>query len=95
MVALTADRNTTARLGDTRVDPVAAAVRVWAGSIVMRNAAGDLIVQADVGMVCFILNDQTVAKTDGTGTWSRAGIVDGMIRTGVRVRFDEAVTRGA
>ncbi len=40
MVALTADRNTTARLGDTRAGPLAAAVKVWAGSIVMRNAAG-------------------------------------------------------
>lgn len=143
MVALTADRNTSARIGDMRVDPVAAAVRVWAGSIVMRNAAGlltkgavavggvgvgraestvdttagaagavsleyrtgcfrfadatagDLIVQADIGKACFILDDQTVARTDGGATRSRARIVDGMIRTGVRVRFDEAVTRGA
>jgi hypothetical protein len=143
MVALTSERNTTARVGETRVDPVAAAVKIWSGSIVMRNAAGfltkgvvavggvgvgraentadnlagaagaisleyrlgcfkfanstagDLIVQADVGKPCFILDDQTVAKTDGGATRSRAGIVDGIEGTGVWVRFDEAVTRGA
>ncbi len=42
MVALTADRNTRLRLGDSRVEPVAAAVKIFGGSLVMRNAAGYL-----------------------------------------------------
>lgn len=40
MTALTSDRNTRARVGVTRVEGLAAAVKVWAASIAMRNAAG-------------------------------------------------------
>ncbi len=142
MVALSTERSTNRRMGDTRVNVIAASVKVWAGGIVMRNAAGyltkgavatgamgvgkaeatvdntagaagaqsleyrpgtfrfansgggDLIVQADVGKLCYIVDDQTVAKTDGTGTRSRAGIVESIESGGVWVRFDEAVTRG-
>ncbi len=43
----------------------------WANS-----AAGDLITTADIGNDCFIVDDQTVAKTNGGATRSRAGIVD-------------------
>ncbi len=119
MTALTSDRNTRARQGDTRVEGVAASVKVWGGSIVMRNAAGyltkgatatgcagvgraeavadnfagangavtveyrqgiflfansaagDLITIADIGKLCYIVDDQTVAKTDGTATRDR------------------------
>ena len=57
----------------------------------------DAIAQADVGKVCFIVDDQTVAKTNGGNTRSPAGIVDGMAcRFGggnVWVRFDEAPMR--
>jgi hypothetical protein len=143
MVALTSERNTKTRLGDLRYDAVAAAVKIFAGSIVMRNAAGlltkgatatgcfgvgraestvdnsagaagalsltfrtgqfcfanlaaDLITQADVGKVCFIADDQTVAKTSGGGTRSPAGIVEGLEVSGaVWVRFDEALTRAS
>lgn len=42
MVALTSERNTRLRLGDLRVEPVAAAVKIWGGSLIMRNAAGYL-----------------------------------------------------
>lgn len=143
MVALTSERNTRARIGDLRVEPVAATVKIWNGSLIMRNAAGyltkgatatgcvgvgraektvdntgaagaasveyrvgvflfansaaaDLITIADIGRVCFIVDDQTVAKTDGTATRSRAGIVDGIEPTGgVWVRCDEALARAA
>lgn len=37
------------------------------------SSAGDLIVQADVLKDCYIVDDATVAKTDGTGTRSKAG----------------------
>lgn len=142
MVALTSDRNTPYRLGDTRVQPVAAGVVIFAGSLVMRNASGfitkgatatgavavgraeakvdnsggaagaanveyrqgifafenagaDPVTQAGVGKLCFVLDDQTVAATDGAGTRSRAGIVDGLEGGRVWVRLDEAITRGA
>lgn len=143
MVALTSERNTKTRLGDLRHDALAAAVKVFTGSIVMRNAAGyltkgatatgcfglgraeetvdngagaagdasltyrtgqfcfanagsDPITQADVGKLCYIVDDQTVAKTNGTGTRSPAGIVEGIEGAGaVWVRFDEALTRAS
>ena len=143
MVALTAERNTRFRMGDTRVEPVAAAVKIFGGSLIMRNAAGfltkgatavgtigvgraeatvdntagiagalmveyrtgsflfansaagDLITIADIGKPCFMVDDQTVAKTDATATRSRAGIVDAIENAGVWVRCDEALTRAA
>jgi hypothetical protein len=39
------------------------------------SAAGDAIAQADVGKDCYIVDDQTVAKTDGSAARSRAGKV--------------------
>ena len=142
MVALTSERNTRLRIGDLRLEPVAAAVKIFGGSLVMRNAAGyltkgatatgcigvgraektvdntagalgalsldyrlgsflfanlaaDLVTIADIGKPCFIADDQTVARTDGTATRSRAGIVEGLEATGVWVRCDEALTRAA
>ena len=142
MAALTSERNTTQLRGDTRVEPMAAAVKVWKGGILMRNAAGfvtkggaatgcigigraeatvdnstgaagavsveyrsgvfgfanlaaDAVTQADVGKLCYIADDQTVAKTSGSATRSPAGIVDGIEGSKVWVRLEEAVTRGA
>lgn len=57
------------------------------------SAAGDLIVTADIGAACWIVDDQTVAKTSATATRSPAGIIDGVDALGVWVRFDEALTR--
>ena len=57
------------------------------------SSAGDLIVTADIGAACYIVDDQTVAKTNGTNTRSPAGIIDGVDALGVWVRFDEALTR--
>lgn len=57
------------------------------------SAAGDLIAQAHVGTVCYAVDDQTVARTDGTGTRSPAGIVlqvesDGvLVETGVNLQL--------
>ena len=39
------------------------------------SAGGDEITIADIGQIVFIADDQTVAKTDGTGTRSPAGVV--------------------
>lgn len=142
-MALSADRNTPARIGDMRISPVAADVRIFAGAILMRNAAGhltkgatatgavgvgraegavnntggaaaavsvqwrpgifrfrnssagDAITIADIGKLCYIVDDDTVAKTNGTSTRSPAGLVEDVDSAGVWVRFDEALTRAA
>ena len=57
------------------------------------SAAGDLITKADIGTVCYVVDDQTVAKTSATNTRSPAGVVDSVDAQGVWVRFDEATTR--
>lgn len=50
--------------------------RVGQGVFRLANSAStDLIAQADVGQVCYLVDDQTVAKTDGAGARSPAGIV--------------------
>jgi hypothetical protein len=46
MVAATADRNTPERLGEVFVDPVAAATKIFAGTIVCLNAAGNAVNRA-------------------------------------------------
>ena len=140
MVDLTTGRNTFKRLGDHRLEPMAAGAKIFIGAIVMRNAAGhvtkgatatgcigvgrsgntydntagaagdlaceyltgvfgyanlgtDLVTQADVGKLCFIADDQTVARTNGGNTRSPAGYVDGIEGSTVWVRLEEAVTR--
>ena len=57
------------------------------------NHGADLVVTADIGAACYIVDDQTVAKTNGTNTRSPAGIIDGVDALGVWVRMDEALTR--
>jgi hypothetical protein len=57
------------------------------------SAAADQITAADIGTVCFIVDDQTVARTNGSSTRSPAGVVDSVDAQGVWVRFDEALTR--
>jgi hypothetical protein len=138
---LTADRNTQTWLGDRRSGPVGASSRIFAGALIMRNAAGflirgavatgstgvgiaeepadntsgangainvtyrtgivarfrnsasaDLIAQADVGAIAWIADDDQVAKTNGSNTRSRAGIIEAVDSQGVWVRLDEAIT---
>lgn len=57
------------------------------------SASADAITIAEIGDVCFIVDDETVAKTDGSGTRSPAGFVADIDDQGVWVRFDEALTR--
>lgn len=143
MTELTADRNTPRLTGDDRQGFVAAATMIYAGAIVMRNAAGfltkgqtatglvgvgraeervdnsagangdltidyrvgayryansagaDEITAADIGNKCYAVDDQTVAKTDGTSTRSPAGLIEGLDANGVWVRFDEALTNAS
>lgn len=53
----------------------------WANS-----ASGDLITAADIGADCYIVDDQTVAKTNGSATRSVAGKVVDVDALGVWVR---------
>lgn len=140
MTALTSDRVTRELRGGLHYGPAAAAVTIFAGALLCRDAAGNLtpgataagltgvgraaeqvdnrdgaagdvivrfepgtfgfgnsagadeVTAADIGKVCFVVDDQTVAKTDGGGTRSPAGIVHS-VEGEVFVRFDEALTR--
>lgn len=51
------------------------------------SSSGDLITLADVGTDCYIVDDQTVAKTNGTSTRSVAGKVRDVDSIGVWVEF--------
>lgn len=57
-------------------------ILLWANS-----AAGDLITTADIGTDCFIVDDQTVAKTNGAATRSRAGKIVFVDASGVYVQM--------
>lgn len=146
MAALNADRNTP-QLNDpspaARRGAVAAGQRIWAGALLMRNAAGFLVVAsaglgligagraekridnsagadgdvqvdfalgtfrfenaaaadeitaADIGALCYAVDDQTVAKTAAANTRSPAGIVEDVDDLGVWVRLDPALTKAA
>lgn len=50
------------------------------------SAAGDLIAEADIGKDCYIVDDQTVAKTNGANTRSVAGKVVAVASDGVWVK---------
>lgn len=72
---------------DGEVLEVEAGAFWWANS-----AAGDAIVAADIGSLCYIVDDQTVAKTDGTSTRSPAGkVMDVHATHGVLVLTHPAV----
>lgn len=63
-------------------------VRVGRGIYKYQNSAGaDLITRSDIGEDCYGVDDQTVAKTDGTNTRSRAGKIHDVDSDGVWVKF--------
>lgn len=134
-MALTKDRNTPRRDGKQLNDPVAANVKIYAGSLVCLDASGnavpgatsttlkargvaqeqidntggaagdqrietrrglwqfansasaDLIARADIGSPCYIVDDQTVAKTSATNTRSVAGTIRDVDSAGVWVEI--------
>lgn len=75
----------------------ASAVAVAAGDAIVpvrrgvfkfaNSASTDLIAQADVGADCYIVDDQTVAKTNGSSTRSRAGKIVAVDSDGVWVQI--------
>lgn len=135
MTALITDRNTPEIIGDMRLGKAGASQHIFAGSILMRNAAGFILkgavalncrgigraeervnndgadgaksvnyrggyhlfattgtafTEADIGKVCFIVDDQTVAKDDAVGTRSPAGFVHSIQGDDIFVEFDES-----
>lgn len=63
-------------------------VRVFKGTFRLGNsAAGDAITRAEIGDDCYIVDDQTVAKTSGGDTRSIAGKIMDVDAQGVWVRF--------
>lgn len=50
------------------------------------NDPADLVTQASMGKVCYITDNQTVSKTNGTNTRSAAGIVLAVESDGVWVK---------
>lgn len=66
----------------------AKSVDVDSGVYQVANSAGaDEITAADIGNDCYLVDDQTVAKTDGTGARSAAGKVFDVDAKGVWVEF--------
>lgn len=73
--------NSTGAAGAVRID-------VRAGTFKFANsAAGDAIAQANVGQLCYIVDDQTVALGDGFGARSVAGIIEQVDSDGVWVQI--------
>ncbi len=72
--------NSAGAAGDLKVT-VKSGIFIWANS-----AAGDLITLADVASDCYIVDDQTVAKTNGGATRSRAGKIVNVDAEGVWVQ---------
>jgi hypothetical protein len=63
-------------------------VRTKRGVFLFGNSAsGDAIAAADIGSDCWIVDDQTVAKTNGSSTRSKAGKVFDVDAAGVWVEF--------
>lgn len=133
MVALTSDRDTPERDGKSFEFPVAAATKIFAGSLVVLNAGNaepgstatglaavgradesvdnsagaagdervkvrrgvfrfandgtDTVTRSHIGGSAYVVDDQTVAATDGTGTRSAAGTIVDVDDAGVWVKF--------
>lgn len=51
-----------------------------------KNHAADAVTQAELGKLCYVVDDETVAKTHGTNTRSAAGTVVGIETDGVWVQ---------
>lgn len=131
-MALSKDRATPRRANVDNHDPIAAGALVFAGAILMLNAAGDAvpgstalnltprgvaqenvdnssggagaqsvssmkgcfrfkndgsITRADIGATTYVVDDETVAKTDGASTRSALGSITDVDASGVWVEI--------
>ena len=71
--------------GDKRID-----VRRNVIGLFGNSAAGDAITIADIGNPCYVVDDQTVAKTDNAGARPQAGKIVDVEAAGVWVEFGDA-----
>jgi hypothetical protein len=79
--------NSSGAAGDQRI-------RVMTGVFRFGNSTStDQITIADIGKPAYVVDDQTVAKTDGTAARSIAGFVHNVDDGGVWVEFDESKVR--
>lgn len=66
----------------------AVTVKIERGTFRFRNSsAGDAIAITDIGATAYIVDDETVAKTNGTGTRSAAGVIRDVDAQGVWIEF--------
>lgn len=65
----------------------AASVKVKRGVFLFKNSGADAITAADTLADCFVVDDETVAKTNGTNTRSKAGKVLEVEANGVWVEI--------
>ena len=87
-LALKAQGRAKATVDNTAGASAAKTIEIERGCFQFANsAAGDLITIADIGATAYIVDDQTVAKTDGGGTRSAAGEIIDVEATGVWVKF--------
>ncbi len=56
------------------------------GAFLFNNAAADPVTRAEIGKPCFVLDDETVAKTNPANTRAQAGTVVDVESVGVWVR---------
>lgn len=57
------------------------------------STSTDEITAAEIGSVCYCVDDQTVAKTSNSAARSIAGFVEDVDASGVWVRFDEVAVK--
>ena len=65
----------------------AKSIQVRRGVFQFANKADDAVIAAGVGSLCYIVDDQTVAKTAAANTRSQAGIVRAVDSGGVWVEI--------
>ena len=89
MTALANDRNTPRIDGQLFEFPMKAAVLGYVGAIAVLNAGLLQPGATATGLVavCYIVDDQTVAKTDGSSARSKAGTIVNVDDQGVWVRI--------
>lgn len=75
--------NTLGAAGDQTIDVREGAFRLDNGT------SADALTIADIGHVCYAIDDHTVGRTNGSGTRSPAGIVRHVGSDGVTVEFNE------
>lgn len=71
----------------------AVSVELEAGTFYFANQGNDAVTRAEIGRVCWLVDDQTVAKSDGNGARSLAGIVIDLDADGVWVTIGPGVVQ--